>query len=63
MAFPFLYMALAINKLNGRGLSNNACRERQPKKTKIIWYYVATELPGSSNKSKRFSYKGEWANL
>ena len=40
MAFPFLYMTLAIDKLNGHGLSNNACRERLPKKTKITRYYL-----------------------
>ena len=32
-----LYDSLAINKLNGRGLSNTACRERLPKKTKVTW--------------------------
>ena len=59
MIFPFLYMILAIDKLNGRGLSNTACREYLPKKTKLI----ATEgLPGSSNKSECLSYKGEWAD-
>ena len=38
MAFPFRYMALAINKLNGCGLSNSAHRERLPKKTKTMQY-------------------------
>ena len=30
MAPPFLYTTLAIDKVNGRGLSNIACRERLP---------------------------------
>ena len=63
MAFQFLYMALAVDKLNLHDLSNNACHECLPKKTKITWYYVAAELPGSSNKSEYFSYKGKWVNL
>ena len=63
MAFPFLYMTLAVNKVNGHGLSNTAHRERMPKKTKVTQYYIATEgLPGSINKSEHFNYKGEWAN-
>ena len=59
MAFLFLYMTFVIDKLNGCGLRNNACHERLPKKTKITQYYVATELPGSSNKSEHFSCKVE----
>ena len=39
MAFPFPYMTLAIDKLNGRGFSDNVCRERLPKKTKMIYAY------------------------
>ena len=37
MAPPFLYIyaALAVNKVNGRGLSNTACRERLPKSTGV----------------------------
>ena len=38
MAFPFLYMTLAIDKLNGRGLSNSAHHECLPKKTKTTQY-------------------------
>ena len=38
MASLFLYITLAVNKLNGCGLSNNACHEYLPKKTKIMWY-------------------------
>ena len=30
---PFLYTTLAVDKLNGHGLSNTARRERLPKKT------------------------------
>ena len=61
MASLFHYMTLAIDKLNGRGLSNSAHRKCFPKKTKNA--VLATEVPGNSNKLKRFSYKGEWANL
>ena len=39
-AFPFLHMTLASDKLNGRGLSNNARCECLPKKTKIMWYQL-----------------------
>ena len=53
-------VTLAIDKLNSRGLSNNVRGERLPKKDKAV---LATELPGSSNKSECFSYKSEWANL
>ena len=38
MAFPFPYMTLAVNKLNGRCLSNNARHECLTKKTKITQY-------------------------
>ena len=62
MAFLFHYMTLAVDKLNGRGLSNSAHRECLPKKDKDN-AVLATELPGNSNKSERFSYKGEWVNL
>ena len=56
-------MTLAIDKLNGHGLSNTACHEHLPKKTKVMQYYVATEgLPGSTNKLEHFNYEGEWAN-
>ena len=37
-AFPFLYITLAVNKLNGRGHSNNVHREHLPKKTKKMQY-------------------------
>ena len=36
----FLYMTLAINKLNDRGLSKNVHHECLPKKTKIMRYYL-----------------------
>ena len=57
MAFLFLYMTLAIDKLNGRGLSNNAHREHLPKNDTVL----ATELPGSSNKLECFSCRAERA--
>ena len=59
MAFSFLYMTLANNKLNGRGLNNTAYYQRLPKSNVVL----ATEgLPGSTNKSDHFNFKGEWAN-
>ena len=41
MGRPFLYTILAVDKVNGRGLSNTARRERLPKKT--------VGLPGGTN--------------
>ena len=44
MAFPcfqLLYVTLAIDKMDGHGLSNTARRERLPKKTKVTWYRIA----------------------
>ena len=38
MASPFLYMTLAIDKLNGYGLRNTAHGERLPKKAVVIQY-------------------------
>ena len=38
MAFPFLYMTITIDKLNGHGFSNNVRCERLLKKTKMTWY-------------------------
>ena len=35
---PFLYMTLAIDKLNGRGISKAAYHECLPKKTKVMQY-------------------------
>ena len=40
MASPFLYMTPVINKLNGRGFSNSACREHLPMKTKVMQYWL-----------------------
>ena len=40
MAFLFLYMTLAIDKLNGCGLSNTALHECLPKKTKVTQYQL-----------------------
>ena len=37
MAPSFLYTTLAVDKVNGRGLSNTACRERLPKKMGTIY--------------------------
>ena len=37
-AFQFLCMALAINTVDGGGLSNEVRRELQPKKSKVISY-------------------------
>ena len=46
MVIPFFYMTLAVDKLNGRGLSNSACRERLLKKTNAV--LATEELPGST---------------
>ena len=52
-------MTLAVNKLNGRGLSNSMHCEHLPKKTKKDNAVLAAEVPGNSNKLERFNYKGE----
>ena len=45
-------MTLAIDKMDGRGLISTACRERLPKKTEIMQYYIVTEgLPKRQNVS------------
>ena len=36
-------MILAVDKMDGRGHINIVRRERLPKKTKMMWYYVATK--------------------
>ena len=46
MAFPcfqLLIITLVIDKMDGCGLINTACRERFSKKTKVMRYYVAIE--------------------
>ena len=46
MAFPcfqLLNMTLAIDKMDGRDLINTVHCECLQKKTKVMWYYVATE--------------------
>ena len=40
MAFPFLYMTLAVNKLNSHGVV-------MPKKTKVIQYYLQNHFKSS----------------
>ena len=58
--FHLLYMTLAINKMDGYGLSNTAYHECPPKKTKVMRYKLQKDcLLDSSNKTERFSYKGE----
>ena len=41
--FPLLHMAFSIDKMDGRGHFNTAHRERLPKKTKVMWYVLATK--------------------
>ena len=36
-------MTLAIDKMDERGHINTARHERLPKKTKVMWYYVAAK--------------------
>ena len=56
-------MTPAVDKLNGRGLSNTACCESLPKKKKVMQYWPQKDyIPGNTNKSEHFNYKGEWAN-
>ena len=51
-----LYMTLAIDKMDGCGLINTAHHEHLPTKTKVTWYYVATEgLPKRWSTSVIFS--------
>ena len=54
MASPFLYMTLAIDKLNGHGLSNIVHRECLPKKPKETQYWLQKDyqaVPTSRNVS------------
>ena len=58
-AFQLLYVTLAIDIMDRRGLSNTAHCEHLPRRV-----VLATEgTPNSSNKTKHFSYKGEWTNV
>ena len=51
-------MTLAVNKMDGRGLSNTTHHECLPRSM-----VLATEgTSDSSNKMEHFCYKGEWAN-
>ena len=54
MTSPFLHMTPAIDKLNGRGLSNTLCHERLLKKTKVMQYWLQKDyqtVPTSWNVS------------
>ena len=46
--------------MDEHGLSNTACHECLPKKTKVV--LVNRRTTHSNNKTEHFSYKGEWAN-
>ena len=37
-AFQFHFMSLAVDVINGRGPSNEICRQLQPKKTNVRLY-------------------------
>ena len=43
MAPPFLCTTLAVDKVNGRGLSNTARRERLPKSTGTIYSRITRQ--------------------
>ena len=43
--FQLLYITLAIDKMDGCGLSNTACRECLPKKTKVTQYWLQKDYP------------------
>ena len=62
-AFPFLYMTLAINKLNGCGLSNNVHRVHLPKKTKITLYKLQNYQAVGTSQNTSIINKGELVNL
>ena len=49
-------MTLSVDKMDGQHIMNS-CQENQGNTV------IATEgTPDSSNKTERFSYKGEWVN-
>ena len=56
-------MALAIDTIDGWGLSNKACRELLPKKSKVTLYFpfILQYKPFNqlyiTNKTERFSFK------
>ena len=60
-SFSIFYMKLAVNKLNGHGLSTHHC-EGLAKKTKVGTLLGIEEGILTSNKMEHFSYKGEWVN-
>ena len=60
--YSFSLYDTTIDKLNSPGLSNNAGRECLLKKSQVIDTSSIEGLLGSTNKSERFNYKGEWAN-
>ena len=38
LSLAFNYMIVAVNKMDGHGHINSACREHLPKKTKVTQY-------------------------
>ena len=60
-AVHLLYMTLAINKMDGCGLSNTACHEGLPRRLSNA--VLATEgIHGNSNKMECFSYLGMFSD-
>ena len=53
------YDTISFDKVDGRGYSNTACLACLAEKTKLMQSF---KLLSSTNKSERFSYKGEWTN-
>ena len=62
-AFHFRFMALAVDIINRRGLSNEMHCQLQPKKTKVRPYYPFIKLQKTfylffiTNKTEHFSFK------
>ena len=59
-------MALAIDIMDGRGLSNKACRERLPKEAILVVHFivgaVAVLMAKLGTRRSISVYRGEWAN-
>ena len=53
-------MTLAIDTVGGLGLSNEACCELLPKKSKVMLCYLFIQLY-ITNKTEHFSFKSEHA--
>ena len=58
----FIYITL-VNNMDGYGLSNKACHEYHPEKTKVTLYLVIHFIIGgmyTSSKTEQFSHVDDW---